>query len=258
MVTGAAAEEAVALARARPRLAVGLHLVLVRGRPASPPGTIPALVRPDGTFRDSPVAAGLRYRFSRRARRELAGEIRAQLAAFRATGLPLAHVDGHLHLHLHPDVLGILAELAGEFSIPAIRLPAEELAPALAFDRTAAATKVVWAAIFPLLRRRGERRLRAAGVAFADRVYGLYQTGRVSERYLLSLLPRIRAASAEIYAHPALPEPGNPGGDAGGAAELAALLSPRVRAAVEAHGFRLAAYPDLASGAPSAGPVFAG
>ncbi|HKB71821.1 MAG TPA: ChbG/HpnK family deacetylase, partial [Thermoanaerobaculia bacterium] len=30
MVTGAAADEAVAIARARPALAVGLHLVLVR------------------------------------------------------------------------------------------------------------------------------------------------------------------------------------------------------------------------------------
>ena len=252
MVTGAAAGEAVALARSRPRLAVGLHLVLVRGRPASPAETVPSLVRGNGAFRDSPVAAGLVYRFSRRARRELRREIRAQLDAFRATGLRLAHVDGHLHLHLHPDVLAILAELAPEFAIPAIRLPAEELGPALAFDRSAAATKIVQAAIFRLLRRRGERRLRAAGVAFADRVYGLHQTGRVTEGYLLALLPRIGAASAEIYAHPA---PSEEGGN--GAAELAALVSPRVRAAVEAHGFRLAAYPDLRPAGRAAGPALA-
>ena len=254
MVTGAAADEAAAIARSRPRLAVGLHLVLVCGRPASPPGTIPSLVRGDGSFRESPVAAGLRYQFSRRARAELRIEIRAQLEAFRRTGLPLSHVDGHLHLHLHPVVLAILCDLAPEFSIPAVRLPAEELGPALAFDRSAPATKIVWAAIFRLLRRHGERRMCEARIVFADRVYGLFQTGRVSERYLLSLLPRIGAGRSELYAHPALPEPGEPRNGAG-AEELAALVSPRVREAIEAQGIRLATYGRFGE---AAGPAAAG
>src|SRR6185369_9066073 len=47
MVRGDAAAEAVALARATPTLAVGLHLVLVQGRPAAPPAEIPALVARD-------------------------------------------------------------------------------------------------------------------------------------------------------------------------------------------------------------------
>jgi hopanoid biosynthesis associated protein HpnK len=247
MVTGAAAEEAVAIARERPSLAVGLHLVLVCGRPASKPETVPSLVRADGAFRDAPVASGLVYQFSRGARRELRREIRAQLEAFRTTGLALSHVDGHLHMHLHPVVLAILGELAGEFGIPAVRLPAEELRPALAFDRSNLATKLAWAGIFRMLRRHGERRLEATGVAWADRVYGLFQTGRVSEPYLLSLLPRIRGRRAEVYAHPALPEAGEPlNGPAGsGPRELAALLSPRVREAMEANGVRPATYADF-------------
>jgi hopanoid biosynthesis associated protein HpnK len=247
MVTGAAAGEAVAIARDRPSLAVGLHLVLVRGKAASPIEAVPSLVRPDGAFRDSAVVAGLVYQFSRRARTELRREIRAQLEAFRATGLALSHVDGHLHLHLHPVVLAILAELAGEFAIPAVRLPAEELGPSLAFDRSALAAKLVWAGIFRLLRRHGERRLGTAGIAYADRVYGLFQTGRVSEPDLLSLLPRIRGRRSELYAHPALPEPGEPlnGPPGAGPRELAALVSARVREAMEAGGVRTATYADF-------------
>ncbi|HET9795755.1 MAG TPA: hopanoid biosynthesis-associated protein HpnK [Thermoanaerobaculia bacterium] len=246
MVTGSACGEAVAIARERPSLAVGLHLVLVCGKPASPPEAVGSLVSGDA-FRESPVLAGLVYQFSRRARRELPGEIRAQLEAFRATGLPLSHVDGHLHLHLHPVVLAILGDLAAEFAIPAIRLPSEELRPALAFDRSSLPTKLVWAGIFRLLRRHGERRLARAGIAYADRVYGLFQTGRVTERYLLSLLPRIRGRRSEIYAHPALPEPGEPlnGPPGAGPRELAALLSPRVRDAMEAHGLRPATSADF-------------
>jgi hopanoid biosynthesis associated protein HpnK len=254
MVAGSAAEQAVAIARERPSLAVGLHLVLVRGNPSSPPGAVPSLLRSDGAFRDSPVAAGLVYQFSRRARRELRREIRSQLEAFRATGLPLSHVDGHLHLHLHPVVLGILGELAEEFAIPAVRLPAEEIGPAIVFDRSDLAARVVRAAIFALLRRHGERRLDACGIAYADRVYGLYQTGRVNEPYLLSLLPRIRGTRAELYAHPALPEPGEPenGPPGSGPRELAALVSPRVREAMAASGLRPATCADLR---PAAAPA---
>ena len=51
MVNGAAADEAVELARSAPRLSVGLHLVLAQGRSTLPPGEIPDLVDADGFFR---------------------------------------------------------------------------------------------------------------------------------------------------------------------------------------------------------------
>lgn len=255
MVTGAAAEDAVAIARSRPALAVGLHLVLVAGSASSPPAGIPTIVDASGRFPDSPVRAGLRYAFSGRARAELRREIRAQLEGFRATGLALSHVDGHLHLHVHPAVIGILADLAEEFSIPSVRLPSEELATGIALDRSAIPTKVVWSAVFAALRRHAAPRLRRAGVDVADRVYGLLQTGRIDERYLLGLLPRIRADRVELYAHPALEVEGQPrNGPAGsGPAELEALVSPKVRAAIEARGIRLTTPAGLraAGGAPA-------
>jgi hopanoid biosynthesis associated protein HpnK len=241
MVTGDAAAEAVALARSRPGLSVGLHLVVVDGRAALPFREIPTIVDSAGRFRGGPVAAGLRYQFSGAARRELEREVRAQLERFRDTGLPLSHVDGHHHMHLHPVVLGILVALAREFRIPAIRLPSEELALALALNGRGAAGKVLWSAVFRGLRRHGERRLAGAGVGFSERVYGLLETGRVTEEYLLGLIPRIRADRVELYCHPALALPGEPpdGHPDSGNRELAALVSRRVRESVARNGFVL-------------------
>ena len=241
MIAGDAAGEAVALARGRPDLAVGLHLVVVDGRAALAAPEIPRLADADGRFRGGPVRAGLRYQFSREARRQLAREIRTQLERFRETGLALAHVDGHHHMHLHPGVLETLLELAGEFRIPAVRLPSEELSLALALDRGSIASKLVWAGVFGLLRRHGERRARETGIAFSERVYGLLATGRVTEEYLLRLIPRIRADRVELYCHPAAGLPGEPlnGPPGAGPKELAALLSPRVRQAAEQNGFLL-------------------
>jgi hopanoid biosynthesis associated protein HpnK len=250
MVTGDAADEAVALAKANPGLSVGLHLVVVSGRSALPPSEIPDLVDRNGHFPWGPVRSGLRYQFGGRGvRAQLRREIRAQLERFLQKGLPLTHVDGHLHMHMHPVVLSYLAELADELGIRTVRLPLEELGANLAFDRRAVARKLVWAWIFGRLRRHGERRLRSAGIAFADRVYGLLQTGRVTESYLLDLLPRIRVSTAEIYCHPNSSLPGEPrnGPPEAGRRELEAVTSPRVRRAVEACGFTLAGDPGTAS-----------
>ena len=234
MVTGDAWEEAVSLARAHPRLAVGLHLVIVCGRSVLSRAEVPHLVDHAGFFRTSPTRAGLLYQLHPAARAELRREIRAQLERFQQTGLPLDHVDGHLHLHVHPVVVDVLAELAAEFGIPAVRFPSEDFRLALRLDRTKIAAKVAASTVFGLLRRQGARRLRAAGVAVADRVYGLHSTGRVNEGYLARLAPRIGEGWTEIYCHPASPEPGEPlnGPPGAGARELAALVSARVRSAI--------------------------
>jgi hopanoid biosynthesis associated protein HpnK len=235
MVTGGAAAEAVALARARPGLSVGLHLVVVDGAATLAPSEIPHLAGADGLFRGTPVSAGLRYQFSGAARRELACEIRAQLERFRETGLELSHVDGHHHMHLHPVVLDVLVGLAREFRVPAIRLPSEELGLALGINRGNLAGKALWSGVFGLLRRHGESRLSKAGIAYTERVYGLLETGRVTAPYLLDLIPRIRADRVEIYCHPAIESEGHPNGPA----ELSALVNPLVREAIGRSGFVL-------------------
>jgi hopanoid biosynthesis associated protein HpnK len=246
MVAGDATDEAVALARSHPRLAVGLHLVLVDGRGTLAPTEIPHLVDSEGRFRRSPIAAGLVYQFQPSARRELRKEIAAQLEGFRLTGLPLSHVDGHHHLHLHPVVLRMLADLGSQHGIKTIRLPAEELAATLAVDRSDLPTKLLWTLIFTRLRRHGERVLSRAGIDFCDRVYGLLATGRMTESYLLGLIPRIHGDRIELYCHPAVGSrsPREEGSSAPGSCELAALLSAKVREALEARGFALSTFRD--------------
>src|SRR5713101_3047096 len=58
MVNGNAAIEAVALALRTPTLGVGLHLVLVQGRPTLPPERIPGLVDEAGMLPMNPIVAG--------------------------------------------------------------------------------------------------------------------------------------------------------------------------------------------------------
>jgi chitin disaccharide deacetylase len=238
MVTGDAVEEAVNLAKNHPNLGVGLHLVLVCGKSALPPSQIPQLVDGNGDFSDSPLQAGLRYYFNNAARNQLKQEIRAQLEKFRATGLPLSHVDGHLHLHMHPVVMGILVDLAKEFEIKFIRLPAEELKLNLQFDRGNLVTKIIWSIVFGKLRKYSENLLHAKGIGFAEKVYGLLQTANVDEKYLINLIPQIDADLVEIYSHPT-------DDSLLGKIELTALLSENVKKILVANGFKSVNFQDV-------------
>jgi chitin disaccharide deacetylase len=254
MVTGDAAADAVAVARANPTLAVGLHLVLAQARPAAPASAIPRLVDARGRFGDDAVRAGMHYAavaLGRTGRAQLRREIAAQLDAFVATGLELAHVDGHLNMHLHPMVLAILLELAPRYGIRAMRLTRESLGSALRHDRRHMLRKTGEGLVFRALAAWAAPQLRAAGIVTTDRVYGMHQTGHVDEAYLLRLIPALPPGASELYCHPAIGQPPamaglQPGYDHAG--ELAALVSPRVRACVQASDVRLVSYAELAAG----------
>jgi chitin disaccharide deacetylase len=243
MVAGDAVGEAVSMARGMPQLAVGLHIVVVDGPATLAPHQIPHLVQSNGRFPSDPLPVGLRYAFSRAARQELAAELHAQFERFAATGLPLAHVDGHHHMHLHPAVFDLLLPLAEVYGARGVRLPREDLRLALAHSRERAGTKVLSALVFGLLRHRCERKLRGCDLIVADRVYGLTQTGQMHEAYVLELIRRLQVPTAEVYFHPSTASSGGNLGPNHG--DLHTLLSPAVRRAFEERGISLATYPGL-------------
>lgn len=248
MVTGAACADAVALAQAHPLLGVGLHLVLVQGRAAAP-AAAPALVDGRGMFRDNPVLNGVRYFFTPGIRAQLEQEVRAQLQQFHRTGLPLSHVDGHLNIHMHPTVLGILLRLASEYGIRAVRLPREPLHISLRLDGRARLRKSVESFVFRCLVRYAEPRLARYGLRHPDQMFGLHQSGHVTEEYLLGVVAAVPPGVTEIYCHAGMPDAEarrwRPA-DYESERELQALTSPRVGAAIAAAGIERITYRELA------------
>jgi predicted glycoside hydrolase/deacetylase ChbG (UPF0249 family) len=192
---------------------------------------------------------GLSYAWAycrRRGRAQLVREIEAQLQAFASTGLRLTHVDGHLNMHLHPMVLPILLGLAPRYGIRAMRLSRENLGAALRYDRRHVGRKLFEGLVFHALAAYAAPRLRRAGIATADRVFGMHQTGHVDEAYLLALIPALPPGVSEVYCHPADGDPPalaryQPGYDHRG--EVDALVSPLVRTALDVAGVELVSSP---------------
>jgi chitin disaccharide deacetylase len=212
MVAGDAAADAVERARRMPKLGVGLHLVLVDGKPVLPPERLPDLVDASGRFPNALVALGARIYLRAAARRQAEMEIRAQLEAFRATGLSLDHVNAHHHFHFHPVVRDILIRLAPEFGIRAMRVPREPFLHA---------NNVLLAPFVTALRRH----LDQARIANNDWELGLSDTGAMDTARTKKLLARLPDGVTEIYFHPA-----------DGNADHSALIDPGVAALLKERG----------------------
>lgn len=241
MVAEDGAADAVARARRLPTLGVGLHLVLVDGKPMLPPERVPDLVGPDGRFFADPLRAGIRLYTRRAARDQARREIRAQFDAFRATGLPLDHLNAHHHFHLHPTVQALLLELAREQGLPPVRIPLEPVTGSWRPDRW-----VAWS--FHALRLRVlRRRLRAAGVLCNDACFGIWDSGRLDAARLSALIAALPEGISEIYCHPATARPAGVLDSYHPDTELAALIDRRVGDTLARAGLRPVRFGDLAA-----------
>ena len=224
MVGGAAVADAVARARAMPRLGVGLHVVLADGAPVLPRAQVSTLVGRDGRFPQAMVWTALKIAFWPRARAQMRAEVAAQFAAFAATGLTLDHVNAHKHFHLHPMIAAAIVNEGRHHGLRAIRVP-REVVPGLAGRLMA-----WWAGALGA-------QWRQQGLAVNDRVVGLAATGGLDATRMLAALAAPAPGVTEIYCHPATSDDW-PGAVPGAryTDELAALTDPRVIAALAASG----------------------
>jgi hopanoid biosynthesis associated protein HpnK len=236
MVNEPGCAEAVKLAKENPKLGVGLHLTLLFGHSALSPEKIPGLVNSRGEFIGNSVQVGMKYFFKRSLREQLRAEIHAQFEKFRAAGLPLDHVNGHLHLHLHPVIFKILMEDSEALGIRHLRLARDCLACSRRMSRGHWLYRISTAVIFEWLSNRARKTLGQKKIRHAQITFGLLQDSRVDEEYVLKLLPELPDGDSELYSHPSLDKFKH---------EFDALVSPRVREQVEKLGIQLIRYQDL-------------
>lgn len=240
MVAAPAARQAILLAKQHPSLAVGLHLVLAEGNSVLSNSTIPDLVDDSKRFSNHLVTTGVRYFFSKKLKRQLAQECEAQIQEFLATGLKLDHLNSHNHLHIHPTIVKILLPLIQKYRIPAVRFPWQQLSLAPIQQLPMALGMAPWAF-----------RLKAkfkGKVLLNEGLFGLYESGGLTEQKWLALLPKIKEGITEIYCHPATKTDGvlrQTMPRYRHREEWLALLSPTVREQINSSGIQLTTWGNL-------------
>jgi hopanoid biosynthesis associated protein HpnK len=248
MVAAPATADAVERARRLPGLRVGLHVVLVNGRSALPAEQVPLLVDRQGMFESDLFRAGVRYFFTPGIRAQLEAEIRAQFAAFAATGLPLDHVNAQNHLHVHPTVLSLILKVGREFGVRAVRIPREPFWPSWRAMHTHAFARFANSAFLLPWLSLMRARLRLAGIATNDYVFGMIDTGHMTPERVSKYLANLPPGVSELYVHPAThtwADAFPPDYDFAG--EFASLVDPAVIERVRASDVRATTFTELAA-----------
>lgn len=111
--------EAIGMARADPRLDLGVHLTLnsekkpYRWRPLTAPPASAGLTDADGFF--WPDVPSLRQHASPEA---VEKELRAQVDAVLATGIEVSHLDAHMGAVMMPEFVDIYRRLGRDYDLP--------------------------------------------------------------------------------------------------------------------------------------------
>ena len=229
-------------------LGVGAHLIAVGGAaPLLSAREVPSLVDGQGRFprswRAFVARAGRRAIDSDDLEREFAAQIDALLGA----GLALTHLDTHQNIHLWPSVAKVVTRLARRYDIGFVRIPRTNGHSPLAMG-------------VRVLSGRLTRRVGGAGLPTTDATVGLDEAGALHGIALRDAIERLGdsgAGAADLVCHPG--EAGDPELEATGwgfawADEVAALTSPAASEAVDAAGFRLGTYAQIAHTASAVPP----
>jgi predicted glycoside hydrolase/deacetylase ChbG (UPF0249 family) len=202
-------DHAVALARAMPTLAIGVHLNVTYGHPVLPEVRVFSLVDEDGLF----------YRRNRFIQRIAAGQIelvqvedefRAQIDRVIEAGILPSHLDSHESIHMYPALFPIVAGLAREYRLP-VRLQDEPMARE-AFANLGTYLGYVASGSFmknhvmKTLSRRYRVMLRDWGIPTSDNFLSTFNCLRKDpnslERSLTRELENLRPGVTELMVHP--------------------------------------------------------
>ena len=213
-----------------PGLGVGLSLALTAGAPVAEVGRVPSLLGPDLRLRASGAEFALAWAKGAIAALDVERELEAQIARARDAGLELDHLSTSRNLGFLPGVGPVVERLARRFGIGGVRSSVEP--PNLAWVasprrglQTAVLSGMAW------LTRRQMGPLRHGPLT-----WGYVESDRLDEVRILEIIGRLGPGAHELLCHPAGP---------GGAVELAALASEKIRTAIAERGIVLCRWKDL-------------
>ncbi|MES1207979.1 MAG: ChbG/HpnK family deacetylase [Pseudomonadota bacterium] len=214
-----------ALANA-PALGVGLSLALIGGHPVASAGDVGTLLASDGALRRGAADFSFDWFKQAIAPAHVERELEAQIARALDAGLALDHLCSRGHLAFLPGVGEIVERLARRHHIAGIRTTVDPPTLGWITDPVRGVRNGVLAGLSWFTRRR------LGALRHGPRTWGYFESGHLDEVRILEIVGRLGPGAHELVCHPA--------GD-----ELRALMSTKVRTAIERRGILLSRWRDL-------------
>lgn len=196
---GRAFDEATQLAKKHKDLGVGIHLTVNEEHPTLSKDKIRTLLDEDGDCLLDYWSFVRRLLSGRIILRQIYSEFEAQIEKFIATGLNPTHLDSHNHIHLIPNILEIVIELATKFGIPRIRLWRFSSIRNQKSKRYTRAIGLLGLSVFANIQL---RKIKRHNIKTPDYCYGLIDSGCLDEGRLVDILNCLPIGTNELVCHP--------------------------------------------------------
>ncbi len=208
MANGQAFDEAISLARSRPRLGVGCHIVLVDGTPLIRQAATQTLLDPRGNaggavrFREGIGKFAALALVGRLDEDEIEAEALAQIGRLQASGIVVTHLDSHKHTHMFPRVFKPLLRAAQACGVKAIRNPFERVRASQLALRPGLWRRWTEVGILKSLAKEFRQAVEQAGMITPDGTFAIVATGTLDERSLRRMVEHLPEGNWELVCHP--------------------------------------------------------
>lgn len=202
MPTGSAFEDAIHLALKTPSLGIGVHLTLVSEKPLLSCQKVNSLVSSNGYFKKDYM--GFIQEFLRKNidLKEVYLELSAQIEAVCQTGVKITHIDSHQHLHILPGIIDIVIDLAKQYEIKAIRIPAEPYFFAGGYN--ADIKRFLSKCGLTFLSTLARNLVRKNHLMSTQHFFGMLAGGNMFPVYFSNIIDTLPEGSSEIMIHPGI------------------------------------------------------
>ncbi|MBF0438046.1 MAG: ChbG/HpnK family deacetylase [Magnetococcales bacterium] len=245
LANGPAFEQGVAQLQQAPRLGVGVHLNILRGRPILAANTLPHITR-QGRFHLT--WKRLIQVYDRRILLEIEREYRAQIEKVLSHGIAITHLDSEKHHHHFPPLFQMITHLLESYPIPAIRCAPESLSTRYGL------TKMASVFMLNILVWRNRFRLRSRAIRCPQHQTGIAMTGSLDLNGLKAVLQTLPPGVNELCCHPGRVDAlhkqqiidfGTFYIDSTRETEMSALTNPSIKQMLLASGIKLISYAEL-------------
>jgi predicted glycoside hydrolase/deacetylase ChbG (UPF0249 family) len=210
MPNGEAFDDAVKTAKGQGGLRTGIHFALTGLKPVLAAGKLHGLAGEGGFLPSGP--GGLLKKIAGRnsLRDDIRRELFAQAEKVFDSGLSVTHFDSHKHVHIIPVVLDIMIEIAGRFSVKAMRDPFEAEGAWRFFhdieknERIKFLKQYAVARASSFSRPQFMARVRKAGIQTPAVLYGISPTGFINEKIIRRICGMLKAGISELMTHPGI------------------------------------------------------
>lgn len=248
LANGEAFEEAVSLATDNPNLGIGVHLCLVGGlKTLSAPELVPTLIDPQtGRLYENYVKFTKKYLSGQISKKEIYNELSLQVKKVKESGLSITHIDSHQHMHMLPGIERIAVQICREEGLSKSRVSNESVFFSGGYPFTVGRyLGKVALSVFSIL---ASRTFDSTAIKYPQYFYGMLAGGNMQEKYLLRIIECINSGTSEIMLHPGLNKAQlvqDLGFDYNWQLEYEALISHKVREAIQSKGIELISFKDL-------------